>query len=137
MLLVSSTRSSTSHRLIRGVALLILSHAAMDLAFPDLCRGETLENDCQGLIAAATRERSRVASSSVAHLEASDKPRTNDPSEQPSGGDECFCCCSHVLPGTVIAAISVTDLRSPVTRLEYLSAASPPLARAFRPPRFV
>ena len=134
---VSNTSFSRKRRLIRGIALLFLIHAAMDLAFPELCRGETLEDDCQGLIAEATLQRIGIASTPVASIAASNKQRTNDPSEQPSGGDDCFCCCSHVLPGTVIAAMAVNDIRSPVTRLEYLSAASPPLARAFRPPRLV
>lgn len=133
---VSNARFDTKHRLIRGIALLFLIHAAIDLASPELCRGETLEDDCQGLIAVATLQRIGNASSPVASIAASDQQNTNEPSEQPSGDDDCFCCCSHVLPGAVIAAVAGTDIRSPVTSLECLSAPSPPLARAFRPPRF-
>jgi hypothetical protein len=132
---VSNPSSSRKRRLVRGIALLFLIHAALDLASPDLCRGERLEGDFQGLIAVTAQQDKIIAS--VANLATSDKHGTDDPSEQPLGEEDCFCCCSHVLPEKVIAAMAVTDIGSPVTRLEYLSAPSPPLARTFHPPRFV
>ena len=133
---VSSTRSGPRRRLIRGIALLFLVYTAMDIASPDLCNGEMLGDSRQGLVAVGNPQRTSNARSSVARIEASDHQRTNDPPEQPHDDDDCFCCCSHVLSGTVTAAIAVTDMRSHVTRLEYLSVLSPPLARAFHPPRF-
>jgi hypothetical protein len=133
---VSNANPNRKRRLIRSIALLFLLHAAIDLTSPQLCMGETLEADCQGLIAVAARQRTDKSGTPVASIATSDKQGTDDPSEQPCGDEDCFCCCSHVIPGTVIAAMAVTNIGSPVTRLEYLSAPSPPLARAFHPPRF-
>ena len=133
---VSHTRSGSRRQLIRAIALLFLIYTAMDLASPDLCRGETLGNGRQGLVAFATPQVTRDAGISVARSDASGNRPTNEPSDQPSDDDDCFCCCTHVLPVTVIASIAVTDLVSPMMSSEPHSVSSPPLARAFHPPRF-
>jgi hypothetical protein len=132
----SNTRFGTKRRLIRGIALLFLVYTAIDIAAPDLCRRETQRDVGQSLIALRAPESTDNVGSSVTRIERSGKQPTSDPSEQPSDDDDCcFCCCSHVLPGTVTAAMAVTDIRSPVTRFEYHSVPSPPLAPEFRPPR--
>jgi hypothetical protein len=134
---VSNTSSSRKRRLIRGIALLFLVYTAMDIASPELCRGETLGDSGQESIPVGAPRLIDELSATISCIEASDSQRTNEPSEQPSGDDDCcFCCCSHVLPGTVIANPAVTDLRSSVTVLQYLSVSSPPLAPEFHPPRF-
>ena len=133
---VSHTRSGARRQLIRAIALLFLIYTGMDLASPDLCRGETLGDGRLGLVAITQPALTRDASSSVARIDASDNQPTNDPSDQPHDDDDCFCCCTHVLPGTVVASIGVTDLVSPMTNFEPHSVSSPPLARAFHPPRF-
>jgi hypothetical protein len=136
MSFVSNTSSSRKRRLIRGIALLFLIYTAMDIASPELCRGETLGDLGQTLVAMGSPQLLDNDSSNGPRIAASDNQPTNESSEQPSGDDDCcFCCCSHVLPGTVIANVAVTDLRSSVTFLEYLSVPSPPLARTFHPPR--
>src|SRR6266487_2075566 len=126
---ISGTSSGKKQRLLRGIALMFLIYTAMDLASPDLCRGEAIGDNPQGIVAEVRPRLIDNARQSVDRMEASDKEPTNEPAEQPSDDDDCFCCCSHVLPGTVIANVSVTDLRLPVTFLEYLSVLSPPLAR--------
>jgi hypothetical protein len=133
---VSNTRSSRNRRLIRGIALLFLIYTAMDIAAPDLCRGETLGDGRLGLIAITSPPLTWDANPSGARIAASDKQRPNEPSEEPADDDDCFCCCSHVLPGTVTALVAVSDLRSPVAFVEYSSVPSPPLAPEFHPPRF-
>jgi hypothetical protein len=133
---VSNTSSSRKRLLIRGIALLFLIYTAMDIVAPNLCRGETLGDGRQGLIAVTSPPVTWDGNSSAARIGASDNRPTNEPSEQPTDDDDCFCCCSHVLPGTVTTMVAVTELRSPVTFIEYFSVPSPPLARAFRPPRF-
>lgn len=121
-------------RLIRAIALLFLVHAAIDIASPELCRGEA---DWLGLTAVNSSPLKSDATFAIDPFDRSDSQSTNEHGELPSDGEECFCCCTHVLPGIVIASIVVTDLRSPVTFLAYLSLPSPPLDRAFHPPRFV
>ena len=131
-----SNTSSRKRRLIRGVALLFLIYTAIDIAAPDLCRGEILGDIGQGSIAAAAPGSTDSLDSSVARIGLSAQ-QPSDSSEQPSDDDDCcFCCCAHVLPARVTAAMAVTDIRSPVTRFEYLSVPSPPLAPEFHPPRF-
>jgi hypothetical protein len=137
MLFGLHTSSGRRRRLIRGVALLFLIYTAIDIAAPDLCRGETLGDSGQTSIALNAPESTDEVGLSAARIERSDKQPTSNPSEQPSGDDDCcFCCCAHVLPGTVTAAMAVTDMRSPVTRAKYHLVPSPPLAPEFHPPRF-
>ena len=133
---VSNTRFGTKRRLIRGIALLFLVYTAIDIAAPDLCRGETLLDIGKRSITVSSPKSAGTFASSVARIEPSDQQPTNDPSEQPHDDDDCFCCCSHILPGTVTAALAVTDLISKATNLQSHSVLSPPLARAFHPPRF-
>ena len=133
---ISNTNYPRKRRLIRGIALLFLIYTAMDIASPDLCRGETLGDLGQKLVAIGTPQLLDNDGSTGPRIAASDNQPTNEPSEQQSDDDDCcFCCCSHVLPGTVVANMAVTDISSPVTFLDYLSVASPPLARTFHPPR--
>lgn len=133
---ISNTRFGTKRRLIRGIALLFLVYTAIDICAPDLCRGETLADVGQRLTAVSAPKSIDKVASSVGRIELSEQQPTSDPSEQPHDDDDCFCCCSHVLPGTVTATIAVTDICSHVARLEHLSVLSPPLDRAFHPPRF-
>ena len=127
---VSNTKSSTRRRLIRGIALLFLIHGALDLASLHLVEGET-PADSRQVFAVASPQLTSAASPTVAGSEASVKQRTNEPSEQPSEDHH-----SHVLPVRVTATIAVTDIRSPATIPEYHSVLSPPLNRAYHPPRF-
>ena len=121
-------------RVIRGIALMFLIYTAMYLASPGLCRGESLGDGRLGSVAVARA--TRLSSARIARVEAADNQPTNEPAEQPSDDDDCFCCCSHVIPGTVVAGVDVSDLRSPTPLLESLLVPSPPLARTFHPPRF-
>ena len=132
---VSNRGSIRRRHLIRGVALLFLIYTAIDIASPELCRGETLGDG--GPESIAVGERSIVELSSTAVLiEAADNQPTNEPRQQPSGDDDCcFCCCAHILPGTVIATVGVTDVRSPVASLPSLLVPSPSLVPEFHPPR--
>lgn len=132
----STTRSGLRRRLIRGIVLLFLMHTAIDIASPDLCRGELLGDRKRGSVAATRPQAASIENSYTARVQKSDNQPTNEPSEQPHDDDDCFCCCTHVLPETVTAAVPVTDLPSKVTNLEHHSVLSPPLARAFHPPRF-
>ena len=136
MLSLSCTRLVISRRLIRGIALMFLIYTAMDLAAPGVCRGEALGDGRPGLVAAAKRSTNKTTTTSIGQKESKTNQPTNEPSQRPSDDDDCFCCCSHVIPGTVIVGVAVTDVRSPSAFLESLSVPSPPLARTFHPPRF-
>jgi len=135
MFSVSNLSSTRKHRLIRGIALLFLVYTAMDIVLPDLCRGETPRDVRQESVDVNASRFIDKLSSIGPRIEASDNLPTNEPSEQPSDDDCCFCCSSHVLPGTIITSMSVTDVSSATTFLHCLSVASPPLARTFHPPR--
>ena len=122
-------------RLVRAIALLFLVHTGADLVFPQLCSEEPVGivmNQSFSVAEDPVGDYQVVAASVPRSNESSENPRREDPPKD----EDCFCCCSHVLPGTITAAIAVTDIRSHVTRVEYLSVLSPPLARAFHPPRF-
>jgi hypothetical protein len=134
---VFTRRFGLSRRLIRAIALLFLIYTAIDIASPDLCREEALGDGRLGLRVVTSPPVTADANASAARIAAAVKQRTNEPSEWFSDDDDCFCCCSHVLPGTVTATVAVTDIRSPISSLQYLSIPSPLMAPAFHPPRSV
>ena len=68
----------------------------MDIVLPDLCRGEIPGDMGQVSVAVGASRFIEKLSSTVPRIEASDNLPTNEPSEQPSDDDCCFCCCSHV-----------------------------------------
>ncbi len=135
---VSKRGSPGKRRLIRGIALLFLIYTAIDIASPDLCRGETLGDIGQESIAAGELQSFDELGSTGCFIEAANSQPTNEPGQQPLGDEDCcFCCCAHLLPGTVIANVGVTDIRSSVSSLQSLLVPSPSLVPEFRPPRSV
>ena len=100
---ISGASSGKKQRLLRGIALMFLIYTAMDLASPDLCRGEAIGDNPQGIVAEVRPRLIDNARQSVDRLEASDKEPTNEPAEQPSDDDDCFAvahmyCLEQSLP---------------------------------------
>jgi hypothetical protein len=105
----------------RCVALVFLAWTLTDIAVPDLCLGDA------DTIANSTRDQSFVQGSPVRPSGPSDSLFHRD--------DDCFCCCSHVLPASFVRVEMLTILASiGETAAPDTPAITPrPL---FRPPRF-
>ena len=124
--------------LLRVVVVLLLLHAGVDLAFPELCTEEgygaglsrtldlssrTNRTDGLRLVAAATSSDSK------------DEPRS-DPDSQPRDED-CFCCCTHVMPSPLFIAPVNAEPGLLANRHQDTNIAAPPPNNPYHPPRSV
>jgi hypothetical protein len=123
-------------RLHRSAALLILALTFANLMFtdllnPQLCREGTAGwSPTANLLSAAAEHSSRPP----AHLAAAHGSRSDKKSSPTDVGDDCICCCAHILP---IPHVSVTDLCERPTPADHLTASLPhsPPRNLYRPPR--
>jgi len=131
------------NRLRRGVAIFLLAFAFFDMAvvdvfFPQLCEdGQTSHSftnpDKSTEKIAVGRSAGKIAAE-LALISDYNSQRDQD-SHQSLLDEDCFCCCSHVIPSPHInvAAFNIPQqLDGPVIT----SLPSSPPQRAFRPPRF-
>lgn len=120
-------------KLFRAIAILFLLYTGADLLVPQVCAEErgltTIEaNDLQ-----ATNPVVSYVSSPAS--DTSNKQHNQVPNQQ-QRDEDCFCCCAHLVPGTVFHGSSISEIIS----------ISPPTKQAliplqlqksyFRPPRF-
>ncbi len=115
-----------SGRLARFIVVLFLTYAGVDIANPQLCSDEFIPPSV--LLA------SNATDISVNYLEETEQPE--EPSA-PHSEDDCFCCCTHVLP----APTSHPNGASNVVLYEHISVpqsvSSAHLKTLYRPPRTV
>ncbi|MEP7271091.1 MAG: hypothetical protein ABI882_06280, partial [Acidobacteriota bacterium] len=121
-----------SRRIHRSLAILLLAFAVFDMAivdtfFPQLC------NDEQALTASSTvNEPGRLSTSE--RLTAGTHRSEPTPDSHPDSLDEdCFCCCSHILPAFAVGEVNPTEMNL-ITSLED-SLPSAPSQSTYRPPR--
>lgn len=113
-------------RRYRLVAIALFIFALADLAYPQSCCDEFLsffETASVVSITSATAECSGAAGSQ------------RDAQSDPAGTqDDCFCCCTHVMP-TPHFDLAAPCVQSPPVDLELTSLPSLSPARIFHPPR--
>lgn len=115
-------------RIVRVIAILFLVYTGADLTVPEFC-GE--EMGLRGFVEAKSDIESVAAFATD-----SSEPRQDPPSEPTHSDEDCFCCCTHVLPGYATAPVAVSELNSVFAALRIIDVASPPLRGPYHPPRF-
>jgi hypothetical protein len=139
-------RSKAYHRLIKNVnwrhvlAFLLLGIVSFDLTVIDMISPQRCEDGSgaiAGVIPAEPAENAEGRSGQntavkVAITDQDSLPQQN--SSPASAGDDCFCCCSHVLPVHTINQVTLNTMpRINVPSIETLP--SPPPQDTFHPPR--
>lgn len=119
-------------RVFRVLAILFLVYTGLDITVPQLCCGEF---SYPGIIQVSAASDLSDYAKTFPAIDAA-KNSSGDPTsgEQPQDED-CFCCCTHVLPGRAIAVIATPELKAPFASLQKISLASPPLQSPYHPPR--
>jgi hypothetical protein len=130
-----NSNRKTQLRLARGLTLFFLLFTGADLFMPQyFCGAE----EAGGL----TLNRQTVASTRTSEVKGTfiskgnETSRSENPTPEAPHEEDCFCCCAHVLPGTGVVLIVISDLASlpgPET-LQFVP--SPPLQGTYHPPRF-
>lgn len=118
------------------IALLFLVYTGADLALPQyVCSGEEFANlSFQTRKAPTPAERINASSNLVSDI-ARDSHDSEAPEQEPCEED-CFCCCSHILPGLNLAQFGNSDIRTPRLVAQDDQLLSPPLQSTYHPPRF-
>ena len=127
-------------KLFRGIVLLFLIHTAAELAFPQFC-GEMTSSflGSSSVTVAAERLPARTASPSILgevtqRAESTLPGVPSNDSEMPRDED-CFCCCTHVVPSPLFVdsetaqLVLLSDIQAPA------SIPTGSLHAPYRPPR--
>lgn len=120
-------------RLRRGVAIFLLAFAFFDLAVvdmfsPQLCGDEQVSHSLTGPVD-STEEVAGEAGAIKTH----DSQPGQDSHQSPIDED-CFCCCSHIIPGVCISVAVLNGSPQPGASAISSLPLSPP-RDAFHPPR--
>jgi hypothetical protein len=120
--IIKQKPASTKRRIYRSVAIFFLAWTVLDLSIPQFCAADA--NSPQSY---TESDRNLAASHASAPLPGPD----NSPVER---DDDCFCCCSHVLPSSFNRVEILTVL---ACMGDLPSATAPPISLTvpFHPPR--
>ena len=132
MKLAVNIRELQKSHLVRVIAMLFLLHSGVDMLFPQLCNGEEAFGGSftKTWVVATNSEDGKAAA--VAGSSESPDDQQSDPQHK---GEDCFCCCTHVMPSPVFACPDDTELvitRSISPRI-FIPAA--PSDNPYHPPR--
>ena len=123
-------RTKRPSYIFRGIAVFFLLFTVADLSTPHLC-SEELEGfalpTASFTAQDATTEHSAIAMASSEHQE-------NQSSNPESENEDCFCCCSHIIPSVHFAVESVL-LKPAISEPTISSLPTTPPQKPFHPPR--
>lgn len=131
-----SNENARRRRFARAITLLFLIYTGVDLASPELCKGDALGDSGGKPVIVTTRRDANEIIEVSNTIEQSTSQHQNQVPEQPANDEDCFCCCTHVIPGTITVSLESSDATAPSSILEQLSILSPTLPSEFHPPRF-
>jgi len=131
-----SNENARRRRFARAITLLFLIYTGFDLASPELCKGDALGDSGGKPVIVTTRRDANEIIEVSNTIEQSTSQHQNQVPEQPANDEDCFCCCTHVIPGTITVSLESADATALSNILEQLSILSPTLPSEFHPPRF-
>jgi hypothetical protein len=124
-------------RLRRGIAIFLIAFAffdmtVIDMFFPQLCVDEQTSQSVNSPVDATDKPTGKIAGDLTAGANHDSQP--DQDSRQSSADEDCFCCCSHIIPSR---HVNVATLNSPPQPEDAAipSLPSAPPQGAFHPPR--
>ena len=121
-------------RLVRAVALLFLLHTGADLVFPQFCSEEPAGIAMNQSFVATNEAKSNYQSFAIG-LPSSNESGENPRREDPPRDEDCFCCCTHVMPSPLFVDPSIADANLGTSIQPNVSIAPAPLNTPDHPPR--
>jgi hypothetical protein len=115
--------------IVRAVAVLFLLYTGIEITVPQFCS----EASSVLSISKADVEKADVENG-AARVFKSNRNQSELPSEH-SSDEDCFCCCTHVVPGHALAVTAVANLTPGVAIQRTIKLPSPPLQSPYHPPR--
>ena len=123
-----------SGRLARFIVVLFLAYAGVDIANPQLCNDEFAP---PSVLLASNVERRAEEPSTFDSVGDSEETEQREQPSAPHSEDDCFCCCTHVLPGLTTHPNGACDVISQGLTLTPQSVSSAHLNALYHPPRTV
>ena len=121
-----------SGRFARFIVILFLAYAGVDIANPQLCSDEFAPTSV--LLASTAEKRAEEPLTGISIGDAEHTEQPEEPSA-PHSEDDCFCCCTHVLPGVTTHPNGAFDVISQGLILTPQSVTSAHLLALYHPPR--
>jgi hypothetical protein len=113
MLLKSCENLMRLGRLRRGIAIFLIAFAffdmtVIDMFFPQLCVDEQTSQSINSSLDATDKSDRKIADDLMVISSHDSQP--DQDSHQSSADEDCFCCCSHIIPSR---HVNVATLNSP------------------------
>lgn len=120
-----------SRSLHRALAVLLLTLATFDLGVADIFFTDSCNNDT-AFLSVASDDLAVSPAALMSSLADNDSHHDSD-ADRCCKGEDCFCCCSHVLPRYPAGDIALLNQGS--VRLSEINLPSAPSRITYRPPR--
>ena len=105
-----SPTSDRRRKIFRAIAILFLLYTGADLLAPQICAEE------RGLTRLEATDMQATTPDSASYVSSlgSERPKNehNQFPDQPQRDEDCFCCCAHVLPGSVFHGRAISEIVS-------------------------
>jgi hypothetical protein len=123
-------RTKKQSHIFRAIAIYFLLFTVADLATPHLC-GEELD----GFPKSASIAEGAETATEHSAISSTAADRHEDESSSPAPlSEDCFCCCSHILPGAHFTVGNLT-LQTMMSEPSISFLPTAPSNKPFRPPR--
>lgn len=140
MQLGSHTRLIFQCRLYCLIAIFFVLFTFVDIFSPRQCCEELVGFADSAAPAATTNsdalDQAARSDEGTPSIAASDNQPTQPATPSSTQEEDCFCCCSHVLPGLSFS-VAVLHFKSLDAEPQQDSLLTPPLRALYHPPRFV
>ncbi|MBA3768174.1 MAG: hypothetical protein H0W99_14585 [Acidobacteria bacterium] len=135
VLTINSNRRRRT-QFVRVIAVFFLIYTGADISLPQyFCGGEEIAN-LSLRSNPITNDAGDVTEYSREKVLSSHSNQDQQPDREVPHGEDCFCCCAHVLPGLSFANVGHSVLTSPRSLRRMGQIPSPPLQSTYHPPRF-
>ena len=119
-------------RFARFIVIVFLVYAGVDIANPQLCNDEFAPSPV--LLTSNIQRHAEEALTDISIGDSEETEQREQPST-PHSEDDCFCCCTHVLPGLTTQPNGASDVVSQGLTLAPQSVTSAHLMALYHPPR--
>lgn len=119
----------------RAVAICLLLFAFVDIAAPELCGEKFASLFTVNELSSKAQSSNGSITPPSSNFHAEGCPENHSQPNPAHADDECFCCCSHVLPINIFSVTNAIDLKPLLTSLNHSFLPSSPPRSLFHPPR--
>ena len=116
----------------RGIALFFILFTFGELIIPDICTEELGGLPVRASHPATADARPADDWGISIHNTESKQEEESKPSQS---GEDCFCCCSHILPSFCLSFPAIA-VKTPVEEIREGTLPTPPIHTLYHPPRF-